>query len=341
MARLRGVFSGEYNAHRLEERTLKNRKWNPRRLSLCLLLAAATAFAQTPKRINKAIDLLAQGQPIYYTGGHEGVSANFEAGVKMAQTWADYINYDMEHAPFNVSALAEFMRGLAKGGPTKSGHRTPAVIVTLPTDGSDEVTMRANAWMVKQVLATGIHGILLCHADSPAAVRAFVEAVRFPTSRLAVGEGLGEGLRGVHGVPTAAAIWGVSQKEYIEKADVWPLNPNGEILLGLKIEDKRALANVEESFKVPGIAFAEWGPGDMAISLGVPLAPTDGSAMPEVMRQARAKVLAACKAHKKFFLNTVRPNSVVSMIQEGVMIGSGGAEAAEIGRKYSKRPEPW
>jgi 4-hydroxy-2-oxoheptanedioate aldolase len=316
-------------------------KLNYGKRTLCLLLAAGVAAAQTPKHINKAIDLLAQGQPIYYTGGHEGMSANFEAGQKMAQTWADYINYDMEHAPFNVSALAEFMRGLVKGGPTKSGHRTPAVIVTLPTDGSDEVTMRANAWMVKQVLATGIHGILLCHADSPGAVKAFVEAVRFPTSRLGVGEGVGEGLRGVHGVQTASAIWGIPQREYIEKADVWPLNPNGEIILGLKIEDKRALANVDASFKVPGIAFAEWGPGDMGLSLGIPMSSTDGDSMPAPMREARAKVLAACKANKKFFLNTVRPNTVAAMIQEGVMIGSGGAEAAEIGRKYSKRPQPW
>jgi 4-hydroxy-2-oxoheptanedioate aldolase len=311
------------------------------RLSLFGILAASIALAQTPKRVSKAIDLLSQGQPIYYTGGHEGMSANFEAGVKMAQTWADYINYDMEHAPFNVSALAEFMRGLVKGGPTKSGHRTPTVIVTLPTDGTDEITMRVNSWMIKQVLATGIHGILLCHADSPGAVKAFVEAVRFPTSRLAVGEGLNEGLRGVHGVPTAAAIWGVSPKEYIEKADVWPLNPNGEIILGLKIEDKRALANVEESFKIPGIAFAEWGPGDMGLSLGFPMAATDGPGMPDPMRQARARVLAACKANKKFFLNTVKPDTVAAMIDEGVMIGSGGEAAAVAGRKYSKRPQPW
>src|SRR2546422_4341550 len=276
--------------------------------TLCLLLAAGVAAAQAPKRINKAIDLLGQGQPIYYTGGHEGMSANFEAGQKMAQTWADYINYDMEHAPFNVSALAEFMRGLVKGGPTKSGHRTPAVIVTLPTDGTDEVSMRANAWMVKQVLATGIHGILLCHADSPGAVKAFVEAARFPNQRLAVGEGLDEGRRGVHGVTTAARIWGISQQEYVQKADVWPLNPNGEIMLGLKIEDKRALRNVEVSLKVPGISFAEWGPGDMSLSLGFPFAQVEGPNAPEPLRQARARVLAACKAHKICFLNTVRPN---------------------------------
>ena len=50
---------------------------------------------------------------------------------------------------------------------------------------------------------------------------------------------------------------------------MWPLNPKGELLLGLKLEDKYALENAEANAKVPGVAFAEWGPGDMAFSLGV------------------------------------------------------------------------
>src|SRR4051812_13096470 len=84
------------------------------------------ADAPKPKRINRAIELLEQGQPIYYTGSHEGTEGNFEQGVKDAQTYADYISYDMEHAPFDVKGLADYMRGLAQGGPTRSGHRTPA-----------------------------------------------------------------------------------------------------------------------------------------------------------------------------------------------------------------------
>ena len=40
------------------------------------------------------------------------------------------------------------------------------------------------------------------------------------------------------------------------------MNPDGELLFGLKIENPRADANVETSVRVPGIAFAEWGPGD-------------------------------------------------------------------------------
>src|SRR3989441_316854 len=263
-------------------------------VSAILSVTALPAQTPKPKRINRAIELLEHGQPIYYTGSHEGTAGSFEQGVKDAQTYADYISYDMEHAPFDVKGLAEYMRGLVKGGPTKSGHRTPPVIVNVPVDGTDEATVRANAWMFQQVLATGVHGILLCHADTPGAVRAFVEAVRLPIHKQGVDKGISEGRRGVHGAPTAARIWGVSTDEYLEKADAWPLNPNGELLLGLKLEDKYALANAEQNLKIPGIAFAEWGPGDMALSLGVL---GRGAQDAPQLRAARNKVFAATKAN--------------------------------------------
>ena len=112
----------------------------------------------------------------------------------MAQTPSDYINYEMEHGAFDMSALREFMRGLVDGGPTKSGHRTPAVIVTLPVLGLDEPSMRANYWVVQQVLAAGAHGVLLCHARSPEAARVMVEASRYPFAPKVAG--LDQGLRG-------------------------------------------------------------------------------------------------------------------------------------------------
>ena len=307
---------------------------------LALVAAAGLAEPPKPKRINRAIELLAQGQPIYYTGSHSGTTGTFDQGVKDAQTFADYISYDMEHAPFDVKGLADYMRGLAQGGPTKSGHRTPAVIVNVPVTGIDEAAVRANAWMFAQVLATGVHGILLCHADSPAAVRAFVEAVRFPIHKEGVDQGINEGRRGVHGVPTAAQVWGVSQEEYLDKADPWPLNPNGELLLGVKLEDKYALKTADETLKIPGIAFAEWGPGDMALSLGV-RATGQAAIRDPAMQRARSRILAACKANKKFFLNTFGPNDVIDMIKEGVMIGPASQQTAEIGRKYTKREMPW
>jgi len=231
------------------------------------------------------------------------------------------------------------------GGPTKSGHRMPAVIATLPILGRDEASMRANYWVVQQVLACGVHGILLCHAQSPEAIRVMVEASRYPFAESVTG--LGEGLRGSGSQGFASQIWGISPTEYLKKADLWPLNKNGELLFGLKVENKHALANAEKVTKVPGIGFAEWGPGDMGYSLvGLPQegrrgAGGDERAMPPVMLQARARVLKATKDAKIFFLNSVNENNVEEMIKEGVMIGSGGQAAAEKGRKFSKREMPW
>jgi 4-hydroxy-2-oxoheptanedioate aldolase len=261
--------------------------------------------------------------------------------VKDSQTYADYISYDMEHAPFDVKGLQDYMRGLVAGGPDRSGHRTPAVIVNVPVNGMDAAAVHANAWMFNQVLATGVHGIMLTHADDPGAIRAFVEAVRFPIHQQGVGvDGLPEGRRGVHGSAFAAQIWGVSVQEYEEKADPWPLNPNGELLLGVKEEDKYALANVDENLKVPGIGMAEWGPGDMAMSLGV-RAQGEAAIQDPKMVAARSKVFAACKANHISFLNSFSSKDVISMIKEGVMVGPASAETAEIGRKYTNRARPY
>ena len=49
--------------------------------SICVILVVgAGAQAPKPKRINRAIELLEQGQPIYYTGSHSGTAGNFEQG---------------------------------------------------------------------------------------------------------------------------------------------------------------------------------------------------------------------------------------------------------------------
>jgi len=66
--------------------------------SWVLPLVAGTAFLfaandppdPQPSRINKAIELLAQDQPIYYfTEGRGGSQGGFKEGLRLAQTWAD------------------------------------------------------------------------------------------------------------------------------------------------------------------------------------------------------------------------------------------------------------
>ena len=125
-------------------------------------------------RINRAIELLAQDQAIYYTGHHTGHVLTYAQGKKDARTWADYVNVGMEHGSFDMTALAQYMRGLVDGGPTSSGHRTPTIIVEAPVNGIDGPNVAYNAWQFRQILGCGVHGILLCQAESGEAVREFV-----------------------------------------------------------------------------------------------------------------------------------------------------------------------
>ena len=290
-------------------------------------------------RINKAIELLDQDQPIYYVGGHTGAELSYESGKSLAKTYADYINVGMEHGVFDMAGLDQFMRGLVENGPTNSGHTTPAVIVEMPVEGSNADVIRANAWQFRQVLARGVHGILLCHAESPEAVKAFVEICRYPFHTIGVGTQLDVGRRGSAGQGSAAPIWGVSADQYLEKADPWPLNPRGELMLGLKIENKRALQNVEMTIRVPGIAFAEWGPGDMGMSFGYRNIP---SPYPVEMLEARDRVFIACKAAGVAFLEGASSNDVSDSIDQGVRIFSAGStgEVADAGRSYTNRSMP-
>jgi 4-hydroxy-2-oxoheptanedioate aldolase len=193
-------------------------------------------------------------------------------------------------------------------------------------DGSSEAVVRANAWQFRQVLARGVHGILLCHAESPQAVRAFVESCRYPFHRAGVGAGLGEGLRGSAGQASAAAVWGLSERDYLAHADPWPLNPGGELLLGIKVENRRALAQAGPS---------------ASVSLGFP--DRHDPPYPPEMIAARETVRGACRAAGLRFLNLVSPEDVVRQIEEGVRLcapGSAAEQAARIGRTHTRRAMP-
>jgi len=302
-----------------------------------LLVCSLTTTAQVdtaskPKRVNKCIELLEQGQPVYYLDSYGG----YDEGKKLAKTWADYIVYNMEHKPFDFTLLHEFMRGLVEGGPTPSGHRTPTVIAVLPILGLDAQTVRSNGWMVEQALAQGVHGVHLCRARNPGAVKQFIQSVRYSIHKQEI-NAIGAGLRGWGSQKWAAWVWGIDEKEYLQRADVWPLNPKGELMLGLKIEDREALANAEKTLKVRGIAFAEHGPRDMGLAYGY----LDGRADPPVPAEvdsAGQKVLRLCKKYGLYFLDNVLPDNVKKKIDMGVKIGAGSnPQAAAEGRKYTKR----
>jgi 4-hydroxy-2-oxoheptanedioate aldolase len=313
-------------------------------------------------RINRAIELLAQGQAIYYVGAHTGHVLTRAQGREDAGTWADYINIGMEHGAFDMTGLAEYMQGLVEGGPTCSGHRTPTIIVEAPVNGTDAANVHFNAWQFRQILGRGVHGVLLCQAETAGAVRAFVESCRYPHhpegvdpylptpvqrmrgetgARRSGSDGgearpLGIGTRGRGSEATAAPIWGISEPDYRELCDPWPLNPAGELLLGVKLESPEGIARCDEILAVPGIGFAEMGPGDLSLALGYRDMPRDP--YPPEMREARDKVFAACRKNGVAFLEIGTPENIAQKLDDGVRVIAGHREeTAQIGRTHQNR----
>ena len=310
-------------------------------------------------RINRAIELLADDQAIYYDGPHSGHVLTHAQGMEDAATWADYINVGMEHGAFDMTGLAAYMQGMVDAGPTRSGHRTPAVIVEAPVNGIDADHVRFNAWQFRQILGRGVHGILLCQAENAAAVRAFVESCRYPhhaagvdpalpspiarlqgTVRPASRNGmLGIGTRGRGSENTAAPVWGIAMEDYFARCEPWPLNPAGELLLGVKLESPEGIANCEEILAVPGLGFAELGPGDLGLSLGY--VTVQRQPYPPEMAAARACVMAACRASNLPFLEGCTPETITARIDEGVRVVAGhNPETARIGRAHQRRKMP-
>jgi len=232
--------------------------------------------------------------------------------------------------------------------------------------GIDEASVRNNAWQLRQILARGVHGIVLCQAESAEAVRVFVEATRYPHHALGVDPALptplqrmrgladaenradrpggrrhllGVGTRGRGSEPTAATVWGLSHQDYMERSDPWPLNPRGELLLGVKLESPEGVADCEAILAVPGLAFAEMGPGDLGLALGYPTLQLDP--YPPEMQEARDRVFAACKRNGIAFLESCSPANIVRRLDEGVRVIAGQRqETAVLGRAHQKRTMP-
>jgi 4-hydroxy-2-oxoheptanedioate aldolase len=306
----------------------------------------------TPRRINKVVELWEDSQPIYYGGSGLGAGVDpYAQGVKMARTYMDAINVEMEHGALDFMQLREFMRGLVDGGPTRSGHRTPAVFVETCIIALDEAYMRANSWVLQQLLDCGIHGIHMCHARDAGAVQVATQmAMRYPFDRPGIPKLPMQGLRG--SAPSyAAGIWGVNTNKYCHVADLWPLNPQGEMIFGVKIEDTYCDADVDKTLALPGISMAEWGPGDHSYWLyGLSIMPEDGSRVPDIetrpeMVAVRKKVLDLCKQHKIMFLNAGNaipntPDYTITQIKDGAMVLEANEASAIIGREYTKRKMP-
>ena len=212
-----------------------------------------------------------------------------ESAIAMSASKFDGIVFEMEHNPWDVRALRDSLqymlnrRQLVQGG-TLAPAVTP--MVRIPPNGSEK-----NQWLAKQALDLGAYGIVWPHVSTVEEAHNAVASCRYPRLKSAP---LYEpaGARG-DGPTAAARYWGLTQQEYYQRADVWPLNPRGEILVILMIEDTVGIANLDAMLKnVPGIGAILIGEGDLSQELGVPRQYEHPTVLAKM-----AEVVATCKKY--------------------------------------------
>jgi 4-hydroxy-2-oxoheptanedioate aldolase len=242
-------------------------------------------MAELP-RLNGVIRALEQGQPAFAAF----CQAETEAALAMSTARYDGIVFEMEHNPWDVRALRDGLQYLLNRRQiAQSASLAPAVtpMVRVPPNGSEK-----NQWLAKQALDLGAYGIVWPHISTADEAYNAVASCRYPRLKTAP---LYEpqGVRG-DGPTAALRYWGLTQPEYYAKADVWPLNPAGEIFVILMIEDTAGIANLPEMLKrVPGIGAILIGEGDLSQELGHPRQYEH----PEVLA-AMAEVVRLCQEHK-------------------------------------------
>jgi len=241
-------------------------------------------MAEIP-RLNSAIKVLEQGKTAFVTFTDPEISA---AQAINAAPY-DGVVFEMEHNPYDIQRLRDCMQYmLDRRQILKIGSIAPAVapFVRIPANGGER-----NQFFAKQVLDIGVYGVIWPHVSTVEEARNAVAACRYPrppSTPLYDPAGVrGDSPR------RAARYWGLTNDEYYARADVWPLDPKGEILVVIMCEEIRAIKNLPEMLEqVPGIGVVLIGEGDLSQDLGVPRQydhPTVVSAIDEV--------LAICKHH--------------------------------------------
>ena len=193
--------------------------------------------------------------------------AELNTAIAMSAAKFDGCVFEMEHQPWDGRLLRDCLQYmLNRAQIAKAASVVPGVtpMARVPVNGAEMAQ-----WQAKQALDMGCYGIVFPHISTVEEAANAVGACRYPRLKSAP-RYEPAGIRG-DGPTAAARYWGLSQQEYYQKADVWPLDPQGEIFCILQIEDTRGVENLDDILKnVPGIGCILIGEGDLSQELGYP-----------------------------------------------------------------------
>ncbi len=320
-------------------------------------VVAGVVGAQTPKgRHNRVIALLEQKQPVFglYAPSNRRVPGPPQGGgttlaadevrkspAELARLAADYKlsdfvfdgsmegNFEPAYATFT-----EFSKGLMQAGVLARAphlHLTHPMIVKSPELRPDLAATQA---AIGRQLDLGVSGVMLVTVETAEEARAGIAAMRFKSKGGTRGPGVGQ----------APAVWGMSEAEYRQRADVWPLNPEGELINWTIVESKKGLANLKEIAAVPGIGVLWPGAGTLRGVFSTTDATGKRTLDEAAWEGAIQQVLAACKANKIACGFPANATDIETRMKQGFNVfvmnwGDAGFKTVEAGRKIAGRTD--
>ena len=236
-------------------------------------------------RYNKVIDLLEQGKPVFCSG--LVWNGNLDDLIYGPDADYDMVIMEMEHEGFSFNDLRislQFILNRKRISGSGTVQADPVPLVRIPPNSREN-----SQWIIKQALDTGVYGLVLPHLNTVEDAHAAVVAARYPQVP-GVADFEPEGQRGWW-QRIAPRYWGLTAQEYYDAADLWPLDPDGNMLLMGIVEEPEGVDNLPDILRQEKGIGAIWaGPGDMSVAMGH----RGNSAHPDVQANL-LRILEACQ----------------------------------------------
>lgn len=268
-------------------------------LGLALAACGDAEQAQGPDRLNQMIPLIEQGLPVFGVAhppyvasrrrrGPQGADPSAEAPPEpdLAESARELVAYELgdyelnDYSPDSADRYRAFMQGIVAEGGSAHTHPFLSKVPIMHRD-PDAATAR-----VIEQLDEGQVVVVMQQVETVEEVQQAIAAMRFTSQG---------GVRPERGFERAAAYWGLSEAEYLERADLWPLNPDGELLLMVIIESREGVANADAIAAVPGVSIVTVGSGTLGGVFTETNAEGERERDQEGFDAAVATILQACK----------------------------------------------
>lgn len=253
--------------------------------------AAPAVPPKTPAELAK--DALAHPEADYFFTA--SMERNIDAGASSMAAFQDAITAE---GPVSTTSPRRLRVPINSKAPNISRADMPA----------DPANYVAN---ISRQLNVGVSSLAFVEVDSAEELRLGIAAMRFKS----------KGGTRPDDVGNAPKYWGLSEAEYRKKADVWPFNPEGELVVWAIIETKEGLANVREIAQVPGLSVLVPGAG----TLGGVFSTTgaDGRRVRDdvAWEAAIQTVLATCKEFKLPCGYPVSETDIEARMRQGFNVG--------------------